>query len=295
MHLMSRGFEVEFHDFETGGGFDFLTLSGGIQVEVECKHISADIGRKIHRRELYALGGLLHQSMERATDRSGSQGLFLTVALPGRLSRNKTEQRALAERIDFVLSGKAMEVNDQVCTLSSREFSLISSPFAHGRERTFDSVRRFLKEILGVDSSHVLSHWRPGKAAIVISFESRARDEVVRTIVTRLKEDAKKQFSGKQPACLCVHLADVTEAQLLELAKSERAGKVTALQRMASHLLQKRPYLHSIALVTDASVQRTQAQVGMNLTTSVREIGPSYVFWNPDHEMAGHPSIKGIF
>jgi hypothetical protein len=39
-HLMSRGFDVNFHDLEIGGGYDFMAISGGTQVEVECKHVS---------------------------------------------------------------------------------------------------------------------------------------------------------------------------------------------------------------------------------------------------------------
>ena len=58
-HLISRGFQIEFHDLEAGGGYDFLAISGSTKIEVECKHVSADIGRQIHRRALYDLGGVL--------------------------------------------------------------------------------------------------------------------------------------------------------------------------------------------------------------------------------------------
>jgi len=57
-HLMSRGFDVDFHDLENGGGYDFLASSDGRETEVECKYISGDTGRKIHSRKLFDLGGL---------------------------------------------------------------------------------------------------------------------------------------------------------------------------------------------------------------------------------------------
>lgn len=54
-HLKSRGFSACFHDLESGGGFDFLAFSNTIHLEVECKFLSADIGRKLHRRRVYDL------------------------------------------------------------------------------------------------------------------------------------------------------------------------------------------------------------------------------------------------
>lgn len=63
--LMSQGFDIFFHDLETGGGYDFLAISGSTQIEVECKHISADIGRQIHRRKLHDLGEVLFPIFQR--------------------------------------------------------------------------------------------------------------------------------------------------------------------------------------------------------------------------------------
>lgn len=297
VHLISRGFEVDFHDLETGGGFDLLAVSGATRIEVECKHISADIGRQIHRRKLYALSGVLRQPMEQAIGQGGGQGRLLQVTLPGRLSGNKAEQQSLADRIDAVLTDQAAVVDDRVCTVSARAFSLQSSPFSRERSHglTMDDIQQYLKESFGIDNTHVLSHWRPGHAAILTSFESRRPDRILDQIFKRLKADAKKQFSRTLPAFLCVHLADVTEPQLLELANADSAGTVTGLQRAASILLQIRPHLHSIAMMTDGNVQMTRERSGNVLTTSVQELGPSYVFRNPDHPIAGNMLLDQVF
>ena len=50
VHLVRSGFDVEFNDLESGGGFDFLATADGATIEVECKMFSADVGRQIHRR-----------------------------------------------------------------------------------------------------------------------------------------------------------------------------------------------------------------------------------------------------
>ena len=45
-HLMGRGFDVTFSDIETGNGFDLLAERNGATLEVECKTVSGDLGRK---------------------------------------------------------------------------------------------------------------------------------------------------------------------------------------------------------------------------------------------------------
>lgn len=63
-HLMSRDFDVVFHDFEAEeGGFDFLAEKSGLSMEVECKHGSGDIGRQIHLWNLYKFLGQLKKNV----------------------------------------------------------------------------------------------------------------------------------------------------------------------------------------------------------------------------------------
>ena len=51
VHLMSQGYDVGFHDLEGGAGHDFQASKDGAVIEVECKFISGDIGRKIRAFE----------------------------------------------------------------------------------------------------------------------------------------------------------------------------------------------------------------------------------------------------
>ena len=43
-NLSKRGWDIRFHDFEEGGGFDFLATKDGMTYEVEAKAISAFTG-----------------------------------------------------------------------------------------------------------------------------------------------------------------------------------------------------------------------------------------------------------
>lgn len=293
--LMSRGFEVAFHDLEEGGGFDFLARRGPDTIEVECKHVSADIGRQIHRRKIYELGGLLHPVLSSALDASQA-GRLVRVTLPGRLTGNKTRQDAIAQRIAASLSG-GCDADESTCGVSVQEFALSDSPFnaERGHRLTFEEVGSYVRRTFGLEDAHMLANWRPGHAAVILHFESRMEDRVLDQLFRRLKEDAQRQFSGNRPAFLCVHLADLTQEQLLELANADHAGAVTGIQRAVSILLQRRAHLHSVALMSDGAVQIVRERVGNRMTTSVQETGPSYVFRNPEHPQADDAVLQKIF
>lgn len=161
-HLMSRGFHIEFHDLESGGGYDFLAVSGSRKIEVECKYISADIGRQIHRRKLYNLGGVLFPIIKQATDH-GNGGALVQVNLPTRLKSTKEQQRALADRIGSVLLGKVANVDDNVCAVSAQSFSLDKSPFSgeQGRQLKMEDVQEYLRQAFNIENANCLLNWHP--------------------------------------------------------------------------------------------------------------------------------------
>jgi hypothetical protein len=61
-HMMQQGWAVDFGDLCGEQRFDFLASKGEACVELECKTTSGDTGRRIHRREINRLGGLLTKS-----------------------------------------------------------------------------------------------------------------------------------------------------------------------------------------------------------------------------------------
>lgn len=295
-HLISRGFSVEFHDLEGNGGYDFLADIGSTKIEVECKHISADIGRKIPRRSLYDLGGVLFPATKKAVD-DGNGGRLIHVTLPDRLTSNKGNQKKIAEHINAILSGKSVPIDNSCRIVSERPFDLDNSPFSsnRGHNLTMEDVQNYLKRDFGIENANVLLNWRPGHAAVVIWFQSTKPDTVLHNILKNLKNDANRQFSGDRPAFLCVHFADITQEQLLDLANTEQAGTETGLQRMSSILLQKRPHLHTVAMMTDGEVKITKESSTESVRTSIQETGPSYVYQNPNHPLANSTDLDRVF
>src|SRR5262249_1772934 len=158
-------------------------------------------------------------------------GRFVEVTLPGRLTAHQEQQRAIASCIATALGGGTAHAVEAICTVEIRQFTLQDSPFsAAGHQLTMGDVDEFARRNFGVEYAHLLAGWSPRHAAVVLRFSSRKPDRVLAELYKHLKDDAKRQFSGHRPALLCVHLADLTEPQLLELAEADQIGEGTGIQ-----------------------------------------------------------------
>jgi hypothetical protein len=73
-HLMRRHCDVEFHDLETGRGFDFLATRAGAVLEVDCKMVSGDLGRQMHRKRVLEL----QERLQRVVTIGGGEARRLT-------------------------------------------------------------------------------------------------------------------------------------------------------------------------------------------------------------------------
>ena len=96
--LMSRGFDVEFNDMESGGGFDFLATNEKVEIEIECKFVSGDIGRQIHLKRLHQLGTVLLPEMAKFLDQECG-GQLVRVLLPGRLTGDDKQHHKIRHLI----------------------------------------------------------------------------------------------------------------------------------------------------------------------------------------------------
>jgi hypothetical protein len=53
VQLVKGGYQVRYPDFDGSGSHDLDAVRGNVSMAIECKGISADAGRKIHRRDFY--------------------------------------------------------------------------------------------------------------------------------------------------------------------------------------------------------------------------------------------------
>jgi hypothetical protein len=71
VHLMRRGWDVDFADYSGSDRFDLLARRQNVEIEMEVKSPSGDAGRKIHRKEMNRLADLMMPTTEQLANAFG--------------------------------------------------------------------------------------------------------------------------------------------------------------------------------------------------------------------------------
>jgi len=78
-HVSNAGFDVDFVDLENQQRFDFLARKEGIELEVDCKTASGDVGRQVHRRRALELFYLIQSALAEQVDQHGSKAVQIVI------------------------------------------------------------------------------------------------------------------------------------------------------------------------------------------------------------------------
>jgi hypothetical protein len=274
---MAGGCEVLFSDLEGDGGFDFLARIGTELVEIECKHVSRDIGRKVPQRHWFDLcNRFLNNERAKQAISQLAGGHIVTMQIADRLSGNLDEQTGLTNAfLDFLDSGAA-SATYQPCTISRLRFDIGCSPFLLPLQLSEDILSEFIRQETGVGNSNASAVFSKQSARVVI-IRSEKPDTVLFSIMKNLIADAKRQLSGARPAALFVHLADLGNDQIVELSALEKRGEITGIRRAISAVINRRPYLVGVALTARPRAIEYQGPYG---GASQRESNHAYYILN---------------
>jgi len=283
--FVGEGCDVELHDLEEGGGFDFLVKRDGIEIEVECKVITADIGRKVHRRKITLLGQRLRGPMSEWLEASQG-GLVVRVDLSDRLDGHEHQQAAITRGVTAALRGEeAPEEDDLIITRQPFDIEEIQLSADETHESAMSKIRDHL---LGDDihMGNALVNYAPNRCALVIQIRSQKKDRVLDGIYRQLKTSSKKQFSKKRPSMMCARLLDISELEILNLSKARDTG----LDVMTNQLMRNRPHLLHVAYTGPGEPQIKKDILGRSIQSKTSVYG----FINPDHPMADDEQHRKI-
>jgi hypothetical protein len=281
VHLMHQGYDVNFWDLEQGGGFDYLAIREGKEIEVECKAVSNDLGRQVHERRALDLSDRIRRALGGVLE-SVAGGRLVRVRLPARLPGASGLLQNVAAGVKAALAG-----TDHSwllpCRVEVRNFAIPGTPFASEDPAavTQETTRRFIDAQLGESNAHAFTLFRPRKAAVVVIIESDRRDRLVAELLRKLKDAAKGQFSRQRAAVLVVQFLELGPEAILELAAADSHDprKASSLQ-LASNLFfrgRNRSHLHTVVYRSSGTLV---------IGAGVQEQGPTYSFTNPDHPHA---------
>ena len=230
-HFAHRGHTLQWPEMVGAGNFDLLVTdlgTGGL--EVECKAISTNKGRKIHRDEALALHRLLIPELE-TIRQSMMTCLAIVLTVPGRLPSHDDARAALALRVvRQVYAGRSASLDDG-SDLRIVEFapSRMDPSFA-----TDESLRRaFMEDVSGTKNREGVLLGGGGRGAIVFVVQSADDDQMLDETFATLKDAAKRQLTHKRPGIVIAGFDGMTSQQLISIAQQDNDPQqpVTELMR----------------------------------------------------------------
>jgi hypothetical protein len=286
IHLSVAGFDVEFVDMEERGRFDLLASKDGLEIEIECKTASGDVGRRIHRHRALDLFHRLAPAMSARLD--VAHGEAFQVVLPDRLhGAEEIFNNIVAAANDAIKNGTNVGL-DGVVRITVEKFDVSEGPFLQPQAPTQMELQQFVDRKFGQQFGTAMSIHRPHEAAIIVALKSEQSDKVVEGVYRALKHSAKKQFTRTKPASLIVRLTDLADTDLRQLATEPVNGLAAIATRLQRS--EDRQHMISVGFVAPTGVL-TPNDLGAGATV-LRGNGMVLGFQNPNHPLAADPRTK---
>jgi hypothetical protein len=256
--LSKYGCDVQFHDLESGSGYDFLATRNATRFEVEAKATSGFTGARIKPP---MLNKLLVEVKEHF--RWQGRGIpFIQVTL-SRLSENRDELQQLIAGCSEVARTK-------------------------GSTSVFDAQIRFIGEISDMSpdkleyASYLHASMRrrivavnPVPPKLVLELDCSNPIDLGRKIVKNINEAARKQFSRSNPCVIWTHI-DLIPAVVFSQLTTRANGKDALCDQIASAALlsEKRDHLAQLVFSGGSFLQETSV-------STVRSAFKSAVYNSP--------------
>jgi hypothetical protein len=230
--LADAGYDVALPDMEGNGRYDIQFSRGAVTGEVECKSISADAGRRIHRKDFYRFMEAISSMLEAHVGLNRRE--VLVVTLSDRLSSTAADQRQLLSGVAFMLRDNApTELTRPTFRIERRDYDdcLQNAPL-YDRKGFYSACQHSFGP-----NCHVAGGITTTGGCLVV-MRSKREDDTSKPLLEAMRK-AATQFSGTRPSFTAVQLNDIEPADLLLPHLRQRMGILSyALfgQYRASHV-----------------------------------------------------------
>ncbi|MCP5268993.1 MAG: hypothetical protein H6943_08140 [Zoogloeaceae bacterium] len=216
-HFVRRGWGIAWPEMMgRGETFDLLATSPkGRELEVECKSISNNKGRNIHRREALDF----HQLVERELTplrKTLEVGLAVILTVPKKLPTRVADRQALAKRIlTRIHAGSGSRLDDgSDIRITQFDPKLV----AHAvRTRDAGDLRSLVEALTGTINRESLLIGT-GKGAIVFVVQSAAEDGFMDETFKTLDDAARRQLTRRRAGILIAGFDGLDGEQLISIA-----------------------------------------------------------------------------
>lgn len=240
-HFARRGQRVAWHRVNNGGSFDLLIEDlGPSGLEVECKSISENKGRRIHRRDALEFWGELWRDMAGVAQNLRS-GLAVVLTVPYRLPIDIGERAALArEVVARIVAGSGATLGGGA---EVRIESFDPAKIDAAKDKSHKELRKAIDAATGTANREAAVYGTPAGGMLAFVMQSAVEDDVLDQVFATLDDSAARQFTRQRGALFWVALQGIDADQLLSLHEqdSDPGEQPTALRLGVSNFLNRAP------------------------------------------------------
>jgi hypothetical protein len=231
--LSKYGWDVYFHDFEEGGGYDFLAAQNQSTFEIEAKAISFFTGWPIKPEDI---DKLLVELFQHFVWEDENTIPVVSLRLSSRLSPERAQLLQLVVAFNEVartrreLSLSVAQIQFMGTVPNMAMDKLLTAGFLHAQ------MRRNLVLVKGTDPK------------LVLELNSDKPIQLERKIVRTINGTAREQFSGVNPGLIWTHISFISREDFTHLS-SPRDGRACLFDRIADVALLSEKRNHLCQLV----------------------------------------------
>lgn len=286
-HFARRGKRISWAETTGVGTFDLL-VEDQPSIEIECKLITDDKGRKIHRREMLEFFGLLKPYLW-PTAKGLTNGLSVVLTVPGRLPAGHKERVDLAKALSrAVVAGGGCTLADG-STVRISDFDvrqLGDSPnLCHPR-----TLRLAIDGVTGTSNRQAVLLGTPAGGVLALAMQSARDDSFLKAVFGTLS-DASGQLTRTQAGMLWVGFNGIDGEQLLSVAQQDQDASQapSALRVGVSQFLSStgRDHIVGVGFMSRSAFQPAQPNL-------VKSGGTAYYFPKRESSLWSE-SFSGMF
>ncbi|MBU2147067.1 MAG: hypothetical protein KKD02_12045 [Alphaproteobacteria bacterium] len=206
--LMDDDYDVQFPDMEGTARFDLLFSRGTFAAEVECKSLSVDAGRQIHRKDFYRLMETIAPILTKYTDLKRQE--LVIVSLASRLPSNTAHQTRLFQATASILQDGSPSI------VEGPDFRLERRPCAEFLARAPFSDQKALFRACCAEfgpNIHVSGGVSEDSGCLVV-MRSEREDDTSKPMLGAMRK-AAEQFSAQRPAFIAIQEHGIEAADLM--------------------------------------------------------------------------------
>ena len=275
LHFAKLGHRLSWPELETRGDtYDLLVESlGPTGLEIECKAISEERGRRISTRHALDFWHLMQQDLMTATQGLHS-GLSIVMTLPNKLPTNHAERKEMSKLVArTILSGQSQSYPQAAISIHDFDAQLLQSI---DWENNGEGTRELIESITGTRNRQVMIEGLKGGGAVICVIRSNQDDSLFDAIQKTVKRAATKQMTGTRPGMILLEFDGMSPEGMVNLAEHDNTpgNAPTSLRRWVSEFLSNttdRDHIVGIGFLSRGAMSKPSTNV-------VTSSGSAYVF-----------------